>query len=512
MLTPDYLAELGDALTGLYEEYQTSLINDMARRIAKLGVTDASTWQLTLYQEAGGVYEDAMYRLAQLTGRSQYELRELFEQAGTQVVTYDSTVYTAAGITPIPLAQSPIMLQILVAGLQKTQGQLDNWTMTTAVTAQQSYINAVNTAYMQVVSGGMSYQQAIADAIKQAARDGLHVLYPSGHRDRIDVAVRRAVMTGISQTAGQMSLQNIKDMGTDFAETSAHMGARPSHAAWQGRVYQISNGDFVSITGYGTGQGLCGWNCRHSFHAFFPGISQRMYTDEALQEMADATVIYDGEEMTLYDATQKQRAMEREIRSLKREWSALQAAEAADMGAVSYKNAYEEVALKLQKQRRTLRAFETETGLPSQSARAQVLGFGRSEASTATWAARRVAQRTEMSYTEAANAFRASIFSGEQPLNVLQTLQSKHLVDTAPVGRSYIIGEIEDAQNLITRYAGTGVFDRDGKGRFVQKEIIHTDMPIGMVWEDDGYYGTSSYKIHYRKTGAHVVPRKEPNR
>jgi len=178
-------------------------------------------------------------------------------------------------------------------------------------------------------------------------------------------------------------------------EVSAHMGARPSHEVWQGGVYRVSTGEFERVTGYGTGAGLAGWNCKHGFYPFFEGVSRRMYTDEILREMADATVVYDGEEISLYDATQVQRAMEREVRALKREWNAVKSAEAADMGTVSYREAYEEVAVRLKEQRAALRKLEAQTGLRDQGSRIQVLGFSHSEASTAVWAARKAEQATQ---------------------------------------------------------------------------------------------------------------------
>lgn len=387
MLTPEQLTALADALLPVYERYQTSLIDDMARRIARIGVTDASTWQMAKYQEAGGVYSDAIGHLARQTGITQHELRKLFEQAGAQAVAYDNKVYTAAGLMPNPLRQSPAALQALNAGLQKTQGLLENWTMTTAVTSQQAFIGAVDMAYMQVTGGGMSMQQAVKNAVTKLAGDGLYVLYPSGHRDKIDVAARRAVVTGVNQTCAGISLATAEEMGCDHVEVTAHFGARPTHSVWQGRVYQLSTGEFEQATGYGEGSGLCGWNCRHSFFPYLEGVSQRTYTDDDLRAMEEATVRVGDEDIPLYEATQRQRRMEREIRATKRELSAMQAAMEEIPGL---RDAYSAGAAKLKRQRDALAAFEGETGLRNQAARTQVAGFGHSQASTASWAVRKV--------------------------------------------------------------------------------------------------------------------------
>ena len=91
-----------------------------------------------------------------------------------------------------------------------------------------------------------------------------------------------------------LQLARMEEMDCEFVEVTAHEGARPTHAVWQGRVYHrggavVQDGeryeDFEVATGYGTGPGLCGWCCRHNFYPFYPGVSVRNYTDERLAEL-----------------------------------------------------------------------------------------------------------------------------------------------------------------------------------------------------------------------------------
>lgn len=161
---------------------------------------------------------------------------------------------------------SPAAMQTLNAGYVKCSGDLSNLTLTTANTAQQAYIIACNNAYMQISSGAFDYNTAIRNAVRAAAEDGTEVLYPSGHRDKLDVAVRRSVLTGVGQTCRQLSLINAQDMGCDIMEITAHSNARPSHAEWQGQLVSLSGRKgYLSLKdiGYGTGDGFGGWNCRH---------------------------------------------------------------------------------------------------------------------------------------------------------------------------------------------------------------------------------------------------------
>lgn len=518
MLSPDYLQHCTDDILALYRRYEDSLIQDMALRLVKLGVTDTSLWQIQMYQEAGGIFDDAMSRMSELSGVGQRELSRAFQEAGARTIAYDNRVYERAGLSPIPLQQSPSMLQILTAGLKKSNATILNLTGTTAVTAQQAFIQASNLAYMQVANGGMGYQQAIANAVRSIAGDGLYVLYPTGHRDKIDVAVRRNVLTGVNQTAAQLQLENARLVGSDFVETTAHFGARPAHQTWQGQVFHIGGAkdgyeDFESATGYRTGAGLCGWNCRHGFYPFIPGISTPNYTPEQLEAMETRMLSFAGHDMLEYEAMQTQRRMERDIRATKRKLIAEQTAMEESSDPKLRETLRKELgrdSQKLKKQESLLRDYLEETGLPKQNDRVQVVGFGRSEAQKAVWAGKQFVKATEISYNDAVERMRMDIRSGKQSLTVISSLQERHLVDSATPGRSFIIGELADAQRLVDRYAGTGTFGKTKNGDFEKKETVITDMPTGMaVLKNNDIVSTSTFTIHYRKTGTHIVPKWE---
>jgi len=222
---------------------------------------------------------------------------------------------------------------------------------------------------MQVANGAMSYDQAIRAAIRQVARDGLSVIsYPTGRADQLDVAMRRTVLTGVSQTTGVMQIERMNEMGVDLVQTSAHGGARPAHQLWQGKIFSRSGRDgrypdFVAETGYGTGPGLMGWNCRHSFYPFFDGISKNAYKKRELESYANAVKTYQGKEISVYDATQIQRGIERKIRAWKRQAYAFESA--------GLDNAREIAKIKLYQAR--MRAFIKQTGLSRQYVRESVV-------------------------------------------------------------------------------------------------------------------------------------------
>lgn len=419
MLPPEYLEHVSDDIVALYSELDQRIVRDVVRRLMKTGrVTDTATWQIQRAQESGMLYDEIIAEVTRYSNKSEQQVRALFEDAGVQAISYDSAIYTAAGLSPPPLSMAPAAMQVLNAGLQKTSGYLQNLTKTTANGAQQAYIHAATIAEIQVESGAFDYTSAIRNAVRAAIEGGDWVTYPSGHHDRLDVAARRAVLTGTNQTAAEISLSYADDMDCDLVETTAHAGARPSHQVWQGQVFSRSGksdqyDDFESATGYGTGAGLCGWHCRHSFFPFYEGLSERAYPNDKLKTYENQAVQYNGEKIKYYDATQRQRAMERAIRDSKRKAAGYdEAVKSAKDGptAKAMKQEFDAAAVRLKQQEAKLKDFCSQTGLYRQREREQVVAtrenaahttvsFGRSQAQKAVQAAK-VQQRLDSANKE----------------------------------------------------------------------------------------------------------------
>lgn len=390
MLTPEQLAHCADDIVELYSQLEEAIVRDVARRIVKTGtMTDTAIWQTQHMQELGTLNSDILNSISKYSGKCESELKKLFEDAAITATEYDNEIYRKNGLTHKSIKVSDTQLQILEAGFKKTQGNLSNLTLTTAVSSQTSFINACSLAELKATSGAFSPQQAIVDAIKQVAQDGAFVIYPSGHRDRLDVAVRRNVMTGIGQTTGQICLANARELGCDLMEITAHAGARPSHSYWQGQVVSLSGRKgYLSLSdiGYGTGDGFKGWNCRHDWYPYFEG-STRMYDEEKLKQMDAKNIEYpDGSMHTLYEAEQKQRAYERKIRESKRILAAYdESIKNADDEAIkkAYQNIFNKESVKLKNREAELNNFCDKTGLLKRNDRVQKYGFGRSTAQKA---------------------------------------------------------------------------------------------------------------------------------
>ncbi len=372
MLPPEYLAGAPDKLCRLYAQVEQDILANMAERIAKYDYyIPAAQHQHQKLRAIGMLESDIEARLAGMSGKSMDEIQQLMQEAVKKSLTADAAIYAAAGMGPVDPFGVDNVKTILRAGAAQTGGLFANLTRTTANTATKQFEDALDRAWLQISTGGFDYNSAIRTAVKDLSRQGLGAItYPSGHVDTIEVAVRRAVVTGVNQTSAKAQLALMDELDMDLVETTAHAGARPDHQEWQGQVFSRSGKhpkyrDFVEATGYGTGAGLCGWNCRHSFYPFAEG-SGKAYTRAMLDDYTAQKYTYNGQPMTEYEATQEQRYIERGIRRWKREEQAMGAA-GQDTG---------EARAKVRAWQGRMRDFLSQTGLKRDGAREQIGGGG----------------------------------------------------------------------------------------------------------------------------------------
>lgn len=390
MLAPDYLDHAPDRLVLLWQQVEDDILRDVARRISKMDtLTPTANWQLWRYEQTEALRQDVVKKLARYTGRSEAEIRRLMQEAATRAMENEDEIYYHYGKEPTPFADNATLQALLNAGYQQTAGTFHNLTATTANTVSGQFEAALDRAHLKVSSGAFDYKSAIKSAVDSLADTMKYITYPTGHTDTLEVAARRAVLTGVNQTGAKLQVARADEMGVEFFETTAHGGARPSHAEWQGRQFHRGGAvdymgkhypDFEAATGYGTGAGLCGWNCRHTFFAIFPELgAPPAWTQESLEALNARDIEYNGGKYTRYEISQMQRARERTVRKYKRRYLAEDAA-GADTTAS---------AVKLRQARQELADFISATGGRADSARTSVAGFGRSQSSRATWAAKK---------------------------------------------------------------------------------------------------------------------------
>lgn len=377
MLSPQTLQRLPDELAELVNEVQSDILSSIAKKLVKADyLTPSAEWQLYKASQLRMSTKEVTAMLAKLTGKSKRQISKLYTAACKEAINNDAKIYRAYGKDCTAALRSVALSNTLKAGIKNANGMTHNLCRSMVESSVGTVTYLMDKAWLKVQSGAFSPQDAIYDAVSELAANGItKVTYASGHTDWADVAVRRAVMTGISQTAGQMQLDLAEEMDCDLVEVTAHMGARPSHAEWQGKVYSISGKSkkypkLSTATGYGTGAGLKGWNCRHDFYPFFEGISERANMPVDISENNEQ-----------YALSQKQRAMERSIRASKRRLAAYDGALAETEDEVlkrKLQNQFERHSAILKTKEKRLSEFCDKNGLYPEKDRVRVVGFGKS--------------------------------------------------------------------------------------------------------------------------------------
>lgn len=401
MLTPEYLLRISEGGEEIAEELHNAIIEKIIERImVRLDrgdgyiLTPQDKWQIQVLEDAGFLLEDIHKELAKATKLMQEEIAQAMEDAGVKTLEYDDSIYEAAGLHPAPLEMSPHLIRIMQRNFEETLGEWENFTRTTADAAQQSFIKACDNAYNQVLTGSVSYSEALKDVINQIVSDGVEVVYPTGHTDSIETATLRCIRTGVSQATAQVTDARMEEMGWDIILTSAHVGARPgdggpngtNHIWWQGRFFSRTGKTkefplFEDSTGYGTITGLCGVNCRHSFG---PGDGRYNPYDTKEFNYAD--------HHKEYELQQRQRTLERRIRKTKRETMGKRVSmenAKTDEARKKLEREYQKSSALLQKQNKAYNEFCEENGLKKLRERITIAKWDRSQAAKARAAAKR---------------------------------------------------------------------------------------------------------------------------
>ncbi|AIW90587.1 hypothetical protein JO41_12785 [Treponema sp. OMZ 838] len=324
MLSPRYLAGLSDDLVEIYSQLEIDILRDMARRLARVGkITEATKWQAQVLTEAGGLKQDIARILHKYDKRIVQEIQEIFNDALIKNARADNRIFAEATGRTI----SDNNAQMMLATMKKTHEDLSRLTLTSAEVTNKTFLKQANNAYMQVTSGAFDYDTAMKIAANEIAKNGVTTMITYTNnakpvRRSLESAVRMNILTGVNQTASQQTMDNCEALDCDLVEVTAHIGARPEHEEWQGKVYSVSGKSEkyppFSVCGYGEADGICGINCRHSFYPYFEGM-EKHYSQDDLDEMSKETVDYNGKSYSRYEGEQQLRHIERTIRHYKKE-------------------------------------------------------------------------------------------------------------------------------------------------------------------------------------------------
>lgn len=352
----DYKNKLASKIASRYQDLEERIMQDIVRRIMKAGeITSTADWQINRLRILGYSSEDIEKEIKKALNASYPEMFELYDKVINWEYVRNKDIYEQINAEYIPFEENGQLKQITEAIIDQSFDDLENVTNSLGfyldygngkkvlTPLSQVYTKYLDVACYDIVTGAFDYNSVLRRVVTQLTNSGLRQIdYSSGRANRVDVAARRAIMTAVSQITGKISEYNAQKLGTEYFEVEWHAGARPTHAVWQGRVW--SKEQLYSVCGLGTVTGLLGVNCYHTYHLFFPGLSERNWTDDWLEEQnrkENEPREFLGKEYTLYEAKQRQRQMETAMRAQREKVKLLQAGGADQDEVILHKAKYQ---------------------------------------------------------------------------------------------------------------------------------------------------------------------------
>ncbi|MFR0817788.1 MAG: phage minor capsid protein [Mediterraneibacter gnavus] len=382
-MQPKEMEHLPLQLEKMFLELQNRIMRDVVRRIKKTGgITSTADYQLNRIQIIGNSTEFIESEIKRLSGLTDPELWEIYDTVIEKDYTRVKEIYEQVNANFTPYEDNEQMQTWAKAILSQTKHEIQNITRSMGFALDyggkkvftpfsEYYQKYLDRACMDIVTGAFDYNTVLRRVVKEMTASGIRTVnYASGYGNRVPVAVRRAVMTGVHQLAAQINEQVAKDLGTDTYEVTWHAGHRPSHW-WGGNVY--TKQELISICRLGEVDGLCGANCRHSYFAFVDGVSVRTYTPEQLREMeANEQVArsYQGKSYNAYEAQQRQRALETRMRKQRSDIDLLKRGKASQLDIQAAQAKYLNTL-------REYQGFSKKMELPEQMQRVYMDGLGR---------------------------------------------------------------------------------------------------------------------------------------
>lgn len=521
MLRADEIEALRDAADWLTQPIVEYLLQDLAKRIAEAGrFTATAQYEIWHLQQLGISQRETKKRLKQLLKVSNQELQRLMTQSAEVGYNYD--IKSLPYVSALPFRKNEVMQQIVSAAVKLAQENLTNITQTLgmvdpygkAMPLQKAYRSCMDYAFMQVSTGATDYNTAVRQAVKNLAEKGVRYIdYESGAHTTLEAAVRRSVMGGLGLMQEQISQRTHDDMGANGWEIDAHHNSAPDHEPIQGKQY--SDAEYTTLNN-SLVRRIGTLNCGHSAHPIILGVSIPQYTPEELERMRrqnEEGITYNGKHYTGYEATQRQRALERAMRRQKRRILTDEATGDAEKLQTDQ--------IKLRILHNEYEHFSDAANLRTQYERAENFGFGHKQAGEADKEYRAIAKKANSMYDTGSEVDNVKAYMRDLPIRKEIRAHPEWLVINAEKqarhqkgkdgyipGRSYVTVDDAELQSIVDRHAATGEIQRSVKGMFMNKEIVTVDHLIGVSINPKTLEETPTNRayIHYSKTGAHIVP------
>lgn len=384
MLTSGEIEAVSMSMDESLKALEMRIMEDIVRRIKINGeITRSADWQINRLLQLGMSMKEIENDIKPALDFSDEEMLEMYSNIVGSGYARDKKLYEAVGAAFIPFEQNHELQQLVSAVALQTNNTLKNITQSLGFSVRQPdgklqfiklaeyYQKTLDNAMLDITSGAFDYNTVLKRTVREMTNSGLRTVdYATGWSNRIDVAARRAVMTGMSQITAKINEANAEALDTDMFEVTYHSGARPEHQVWQGRWY--TRKQLETVCGLGTVTGLCGVNCYHDYYPVIPGVSEPAYTDKELAELnaKDNTPIeYNGRKYTKYEALQKQRRLETTMRAQRQEIKLLQDGGAAEDDLINARARYRITSHEYS-------VFSNKIGIPQQRERVTIDGLG----------------------------------------------------------------------------------------------------------------------------------------
>ena len=383
MYTASELERASMALDEPMKTLENSIMSDIVRRIRDNGeITAAADWQINRLVQLGMGMAEIQAAITEALRAAEDITETLFTDVISAGYARDKSLYEAIGKVQIPFEENEPLQQLISSVTAQTNGTMHNITQSLGFAQRGSdghlsftpiadyYQRTLDKAMLDISSGAFDYNTVLKRTVKEMTDSGLRTVdYATGWSNRVNVAARRAVMTGMTQLTAQVNEQNAEALETEWFEISWHSGARPSHW-WGGKWY--TKEQLTTICKLGDVQGLCGANCYHDYSPVIPGISEPTYTDEELAELnrqEKEPIEYNGKQYTKYEALQRQRRLETTMRAQREEMALLNEGGADEDDLINCRARYHGTS-------QEYTAFSKAMGLPQQRERVFADGLG----------------------------------------------------------------------------------------------------------------------------------------
>lgn len=509
MLTEEELNLLADIFADRFGNVNARILLDMAETLKKTeDMIPAYAKKLQQMYTFGYDVDLITQQLARESGKSIEEIEKLYEAVAQEGYDWAKPFYEAKGIKQIPLVENKVLQNIIQSVSKVTKDTLRNISNTTAVGIRTEkgfeplgsfYKKTVDQAITSVATGTEDYKKVIRQAVKDMGSSGLRVKYESGYTRRLDSAIRQNILDGVSYIAQETAKATGEEFGSDGVEISAHSPCAPDHIPYQGNQY--SDKEFQELQ-QRIARPIGEWNCRHIAYPILLGISHPANSKSELKEMkrySNEKITIDGKEYTRYECTQLQRKMETSLRYAREEKQLYRAIDDKDL----VRSATEKIRLLSNK----YVEVSEKAGLPTRAERIRTFGTPSKER------VKNLVNKQLEEYNKKQEEVRKLIRSDATLKTLNKGAQNKHIPSSKGYieGRSYIYGDLEEAQRLVDKYSGTGRIVFTHSGEWGKKEIVGSDMLIGVAVDPKTGKEESTHRftIHYGKNGTHLVPAKE---